>query len=153
MKLLNLQDKKVTPLSPQDTTMPFEEWQSGDAADALALPHDLDLASVDLDFSKVKRLDLFFPIYRDGRAFTQARLLRTRHNFIGDIRATGDVLRDQFLFMVRCGFESFILTPEQDEHGFLESLAEYDHFYQTSADKAQPVWQLRIAQQKLVGAA
>ena len=50
---------------------------------------------------------LVFPSFRDGRAYSQARLLRERHNYRGELRATGQVLRDQFLFMLRAGFDSF----------------------------------------------
>lgn len=60
------------------------------------------------------RLDLvrlYFPTFADGRAFSQARLLRTRYHFSGDIRAAGEILQDQLAFMLSCGFNQFELSP------------------------------------------
>ncbi len=77
---------------------------------------------------------LEFPIFRDGRAYTQARLLRERHGFKGEIRATGDVLRDQFLFMVRAGFDAFEVKKAADADAFGKALHEFTLRYQPAAD-------------------
>jgi len=77
---------------------------------------------------------LEFPVFRDGRAFTQARLLRERHGFKGEIRATGDVLRDQFLFMVRAGFDAFEVKKAADADAFAKVLHEFTLRYQPAAD-------------------
>ena len=72
--------------------------------------------------SDVARLDLIalhFPKFSDGRAYSQARLLRERLGYQGELRATGGVLQDQLPFMLRCGFDSF----ESDQKGFGEALA------------------------------
>jgi uncharacterized protein (DUF934 family) len=76
---------------------------------------------------------LDFPVFRDGRAFTQARLLRERHGFKGEIRATGDVLRDQFLFMVRAGFDAFEVKKSADADAFSKVLHEFTLRYQPAA--------------------
>ena len=68
-------------------------WPNSRDVDELA-PHLAHLASV----------ALVFPTFRDGRAYSQARLLRERYGYRGELRATGQVLRDQFLFMLRAGF-------------------------------------------------
>ncbi len=77
---------------------------------------------------------LEFPVFRDGRAFTQARLLRERHGFKGEIRATGDVLRDQFLFMLRAGFDAFEVKKAADAEAFANATHAFSLRYQPAAD-------------------
>src|SRR6202040_2185909 len=77
---------------------------------------------------------LQFPKFRDGRAYSQARLLRETYGFRGTLRATGDVLRDQFHFLVRAGFDSFDVKKAADARVFAEVLARYSVVYQPSAD-------------------
>ncbi len=60
---------------------------------------------------------LVFPTFRDGRAYTQARLLRERHGYRGELRATGQVLRDQFVFMLRAGFDAFEVKEAERRRG------------------------------------
>lgn len=72
-----------------------------------------------------------FPAFGDGRAYSQARLLRQRHGFRGEIRATGAaVVRDQIFGMHRCGINSFALRGDQDAASCLRSLAEFTEAYQ-----------------------
>ena len=61
---------------------------------------------------------LVFPTFRDGRAYSQARLLRERHRYRGELRATGQVLRDQFVFMLRAGFDAFEVKKPADAEAF-----------------------------------
>ena len=75
-----------------------------------------------------------FPAFRDGRAYSQARILRENLGFRGELRATGQVLRDQFLFMLRAGFDSFEVTKEVDAAAFVESTRRFDVFYQPTGD-------------------
>ena len=77
---------------------------------------------------------LVFPTFRDGRAYSQARLLRERHEFRGELRATGQVLRDQLLFLHRAGFDAFEVTKEKDATAFAEALQRYSIFYQPTGD-------------------
>ena len=84
-------------LSAQDHQPPAE----GDTR-TVALPNDADAMALTLD--GVERVDLHFPHFTDGRAFSQAFLLRRRRGFKGEIRATGDVLIDQLVQMQRTGF-------------------------------------------------
>ena len=66
---------------------------------------------------------LVFPTFRDGRAYSQARLLRERHEFRGELRATGQVLRDQLMFLHRAGFDAFEVTKDSDAAAFAEAVA------------------------------
>jgi len=94
-------------------------------------PRDVSLAGVD-------RIDLHFPKFTDGRAFSQAFLLRRRLGFTGEIRATGDVLADQLQQMARSGFNSAVLRADQDLSIAERQLARYAEFYQGDAVQAKP---------------
>ncbi|GGE30650.1 oxidoreductase [Agaricicola taiwanensis] len=87
---------------------------------------------------------LVFPIFRDGRAYTQARHLRERHGYAGELRATGNVLRDQFLMMHRAGFDAFEVTKPGDDDAFTEALRRYTMFYQPAVDGRQTVLRQRL---------
>jgi uncharacterized protein (DUF934 family) len=84
---------------------------------------------------------LEFPKFRDGRAYSQARLLREQYGFRGTLRATGDVLRDQFQFLVRAGFDSFDVKKPADAAAFAKSVSRFSVVYQPGADGSQ--WALR----------
>jgi uncharacterized protein (DUF934 family) len=86
---------------------------------------------------------LNFPKFRDGRAYSQARLLREQYGYGGTLRATGDVLRDQFTFLVRAGFDSFDVKKPADARVFAESVERYSVFYQPSADGRVPALRQR----------
>lgn len=77
---------------------------------------------------------LVFPTFRDGRAYSQARLLRERYNYKGELRATGQVLRDQFVFMLRAGFDSFEVKKDADAEAFAATAKRYTVFYQPTGD-------------------
>jgi uncharacterized protein (DUF934 family) len=77
---------------------------------------------------------LVFPTFRDGRAYSQARLLRERHGFKGELRATGQVLRDQFVFMLRAGFDAFEVKKDSDAESFAATVKRYSVFYQPTGD-------------------
>jgi uncharacterized protein (DUF934 family) len=77
---------------------------------------------------------LVFPSFRDGRAYSQARLLRERYGYEGELRATGQVLRDQFVFMMRAGFDAFDVSKQADAEAFGEAARRYTVFYQPTGD-------------------
>jgi uncharacterized protein (DUF934 family) len=88
---------------------------------------------------------LQFPKFRDGRAYSQARLLRETYGFRGTLRATGDVLRDQFHFLLRAGFDSFEVKKPADADAFAEAANRYSVVYQPSADGRTPALRRRAA--------
>lgn len=81
-----------------------------------------------------------FPKFSDGRGYTHARLLRERYAFRGELRAVGNVLRDQLFYMLRCGIDSFALQPGKDEQGALEAFDEFSVVYQAAADEKLPLY-------------
>ena len=85
-----------------------------------------------------------FPGFRDGRAYSQARILRERYGFGGEMRATGQVLRDQFLFLLRAGFDSFEVSKEADAAAFVESIQTFDVFYQPTGDGRATAFRRRL---------
>ena len=96
----------------------------------LALANDLDAQTVALD--GIEQILLNFPKFSDGRAFSQAYVLR-RRGFAGDIRAQGDVLIDQLQQMQRSGFSSAVLRADQDAAHGQKLLGQYTHYYQGDA--------------------
>lgn len=111
-----------------------------DGQKTLKIDNDADLAALaDAGaFDGVDRIELHFPKFTDGRAFSQAVLLRRRHGFGGDIRATGDVLVDQLVQMARSGFSSAVLAPGVDAGAAARQFAHYGAFYQGDAQQPLP---------------
>jgi uncharacterized protein (DUF934 family) len=83
---------------------------------------------------RLAAVSLVFPSFRDGRAYSQARLLRERHGYDGELRASGQVLRDQFVFMLRAGFDAFEVKKDADADAFAETVKRYSVFYQPTGD-------------------
>ena len=102
----------------------------------LQLPNDADPLAAAL--TGVDCIELHFPKFTDGRAFSQAFLLRHRRGFTGTIRATGDVLIDQLLQMQRTGFSEAVLRADQDLAHGQKLLRLFPDFYQADAQHARP---------------
>lgn len=86
---------------------------------------------------------LDFPKYVDGRAFSQAQLLRRRYRYTGEIRATGQVLRDQLRLMIRTGFDAVVIDEADAEAVFDFSAHEFSEFYQSASDTSDTVFARR----------
>jgi len=107
-------------------------------AKILQLANDADAMAVPLD--GVERIDLHFPKFTDGRAYSQAFLLRRRRGFTGEIRATGDVLIDQLVQMERTGFDVAVLRADQDVSLAQRQFDRYSAFYQGDAVHTAPLF-------------
>ena len=125
-------------LASQDHQPPAE----GDNR-AVALANDADALALPLD--GMERVDLHFPNFTDGRAFSQAFLLRRRRGYQGDIRATGDVLVDQLVQMQRTGFSSAVLREGVDPADAQRQFELFPGFYQGDAVNPQPLFAERTA--------
>lgn len=86
------------------------------------------------DLPRLALIALEFPTFRDGRAYSTARLLRERYGFAGELRAVGNVLHDQLLFMCRCGFDAFEVADAHAVEIWQRALAEISVFYQQTGD-------------------
>ncbi|MFT3997452.1 MAG: DUF934 domain-containing protein [Asticcacaulis sp.] len=93
--------------------------------------------------SKIALVEVAFPGYRDGRGYSTARILRQDLGFAGEIRAVGDVLRDQLFYMLRCGFDAFLVKDADPTGAIAHARGLYDLAYQSAADSLKPVWKLR----------
>jgi uncharacterized protein (DUF934 family) len=112
------------------------EHQSVESPAVLALANDVDPRTLNL--SGVNRIDLQFPKFTDGRAYSQAFLLRRRLGFAGELRATGDVLIDQLVQMQRTGFDVAVLKAGVDASAAQRQFKRFAGFYQGSAVETQP---------------
>jgi uncharacterized protein (DUF934 family) len=97
-------------------------------------PNNRDVDDLVPYLDRLAVVALVFPTFRDGRAYSQARLLRERYGFRGELRATGQVLRDQFVFMLRAGFDTFEVKKESDAEAFSNTVKRYSVFYQPTGD-------------------
>ena len=84
-----------------------------------------------------------FPKYVDGRGYSTARILRERYGFDGELRAVGNVLRDQLQYMERCGFDAFELEEGKDAEAALDAFGEISVAYQGAADPDLPLYRRR----------
>jgi uncharacterized protein (DUF934 family) len=115
-----------------------QEHQATAKTGVLELANDVDPRTLDL--KGVTRIDLQFPAFTDGRAYSQAFLLRRRLRFTGELRATGDVLIDQLVQMKRTGFDVAVLAEGVDASAAQRQLQRYAGFYQGSAVDTQPLF-------------
>ena len=104
----------------------------------LQLANDADPLAIEVCLADIERIDLVFPKFTDGRAYSQAFLLRRRLGFKGDIRATGDVLIDQLVQMERTGFSSAVLKEGVDASAAQRQFDRFPRFYQGDAVQTAP---------------
>jgi uncharacterized protein (DUF934 family) len=97
-------------------------------------PNNRDVDDLVPFLGRLAAIALVFPTFRDGRAYSQARLLRERHGYEGELRATGQVLRDQFIFMLRAGFDALEARKQSDAEAFALTAKRYSVFYQPTGD-------------------
>lgn len=86
---------------------------------------------------------LNFPVFSDGRSYSNARELRERYKYTGEIRAIGDVLRDQLYYMSRCGFDAFELRQDQDPEQCLQAFSDFKTGYQATIAEPDPLFRRR----------
>jgi uncharacterized protein (DUF934 family) len=97
-------------------------------------PNDRRIAELAPYLDWLALVALVFPTFKDGRAYSQARLIRERYEFRGELRATGQILRDQLLFLHRAGFDAFEMSKDKDAAVAAEALKRYSVFYQPTGD-------------------
>ncbi|WP_179401589.1 DUF934 domain-containing protein [Burkholderia guangdongensis] len=134
--------------------VPFAYWQAERAALVAAkakdelgvwLAPDSEPADLVADFDAITLVGVEFPRFADGRGYSIARLLRERYGWTGELRAIGDVLRDQLFYMARCGFDAFAVRADKDIHDALNAFGAFSVRYQTAVDETQPLFRRRAA--------
>jgi len=135
-----------------DVIVPLAVWLGSRAALAVRdgrtgvwLAPQEDPAALAGDLDRLPLVAVSFPQFTDGRGFSTARLLRERYRFKGELRAVGDVLRDQLLFLGRCGFDAFALRDDQDAEAALAAFDDFTEAYQGGVDQPVPLFRRRLA--------
>ncbi len=99
------------------------------------------------DVGRLGLIAVHFPKFTDGRGYSIARTLRDRYAFRGELRATGEVLRDQLFNLARVGFDAFALRDDQDVDASLAAFRDFSEAYQVSVDRPIPLFRRRVAMQ------
>jgi uncharacterized protein (DUF934 family) len=116
-----------------------DHWPAG-LVTAVELPNDVDIESLAADLPRLSMVALSFPKWVDGRAYTQAHLLRSRYRFTGEVRATGEVLVDMLPLLARCGFDAVQMRADQSQAAAERALGFFPAHYQGDVDATQPVF-------------
>ncbi len=103
----------------------------------LRLKSDQSPIEVADDIDLFNLLALEFPVFTDGRSYSNAKRLRDRYGFTGEIRAVGDVLRDQYAFMRRCGFDAMVVKDGETEADWAAAVGAVSVVYQAASDGAE----------------
>lgn len=139
-----------SPLPAGPLVVPLAAWREK-RAELVARPDpvgvwlkpDDDPAQIAADLAHVALVAVHFPKLADGRGYSTAFLLRTRHGYKGELRAIGDVGRDQLFLLKRCGFDSFALAPHRDPEAAVAGLNDFSLRYQGSVDDPFPLFRKR----------
>ncbi|MFC3077506.1 DUF934 domain-containing protein [Phenylobacterium terrae] len=141
-------------LPPGDVIISLTRFQSdGDRllsegrAVGVRVQSDETVESLAYDLPRLSVVALVFPKFRDGRPYSNARLLRERYNFEGEVRAVGDVLREQAQFMLRCGIDAFEPADGSTPEAWAHAAGRFRHVYQRAADDRVPAFELRAEKQ------
>ena len=128
----------------------FQQWQAHreqllrrTAPVGVRLRSDQPPELIAADLPSLAMIALEFPVFRDGRAYSYARLLREQFGYSGEIRAVGDVLLEQLHFMERTGFDAFELESDDPLGDLQVASADFDVWYQPAADDRLSAIQLR----------
>lgn len=147
-RFIDVADEDVIPEGP--VILSLTRFQAeGDAlvtagrAVGVRIASDETVEDLAYDLPRLALVALVFPKFRDGRAFTTATLLRERLGYAGEVRAVGDVLREQALFMVRCGMDAFAPADGATAEDWARAAGRYRHVYQRAADRRAPAFEER----------
>ena len=124
-----------------ETTMPSLIKRDGKIG--IKVPGDAEPEALADILGKVDLIAVEFPVFRDGRGYSLARILRDRMGYQGELRACGDVLRDQLFYMQRCGFNSFEPRDDRCIEDALNGLSDFTVTYQADAIEKRPIYQRR----------
>ncbi|HNC02357.1 MAG TPA: DUF934 domain-containing protein, partial [Agitococcus sp.] len=137
-------------LPAQDIVVSLDVWQQQREAilahpykKAVLLKPDQHPEVLVEDVKQLDMIALDFPAFADGRGYSYATLLRQRFGFTGELRATGDVFKDNLFYLKRCGFNSFAVRADKDIHVALQGLNNFSESYQASVDESRPLYRRR----------
>ena len=142
----SLADVPATP-----AIVPLAMWLA--ARDALRLRGDVgvwlkpadDPEALAGDLLRLSLIAVDFPQFGDGRGYSTARLLREKHRFAGELRAVGEILRDQIYSLSQCGFDSFVLRPGRNVDEAIAAFADFTDNYQATVAQPLPLFRRRAS--------
>jgi uncharacterized protein (DUF934 family) len=141
-------DEPIDPAA--DVIVPLARWQKERASllsrpgrtGVLFAPAD-DPAAIGGELDRLSVIAVEFPHFTDGRGYSTARLLRERYGYHGELRAVGDVQRDQVYYLKRVGFDTFLLRPDRDAADAAEAADDFSEAYQSAVDRPNPLFRRR----------
>ena len=144
--------EELSALENQAVIVPLNFWQEhkhalrqrGSKSAVWLNSHELP-GALGEDLHSLELIALNFPSFADGRAYSSARELRNNLGYKGEVRAIGDVLRDQLFYMARCGFDAFLLRDDQNVELALKAFDDFRDAYQASVDKPVPLFRRRAS--------
>ena len=139
-----------------DVIVPLELWLDERATLSFRLGRigvwletDADPATIAPDLARIDLVAVRFASFADGRVYSLARLLRERYGYRGELRAIGDVLRDQLYYLARCGFDAFALRADQNAGQALAAFEDFSEDYQVSVERPEPLFRRRLQRNSL----
>ena len=111
----------------------------------LLLNGDAELEDFADDLEQFDLVAINFPKFADGRGYSLARLIRERAGYHGELRAVGDVLRDQLFYLHRCGFNAFVIREDRDVEDALNAFSDFTVTYQADVHEERPIYHRRPA--------
>jgi len=130
-----------------DIIVPLDTWKARrdelvkrNTRLGVKLEPDDEPADIAGDLEHFAVIALNFPTFKDGRCYSTARLLRERYGYAGELRAVGDVLRDQIFYMARCGIDAFEVRADRDLGDALRAFDDFSVTYQGAADEPRPLF-------------
>ena len=133
-------------VAPGKVIVPLKVWQAqrdvlrSRAALGVWLASDERAEELQSDIENFTVIAVDFPKFADGRGYSIAYHLRVRLGYRGELRAIGDVLRDQMFYMQRVGFDAFAARTDKDAREALKGLGDFSHAYQASSDQRLPLF-------------
>lgn len=149
---LLLEDPAAAIPPGRDIVVPLARWLSEREAlvahpdrVGVLLAGDDEPAVIAGDLRLLGVIAVGFPAFTDGRGYSIARLLRERHGWRGELRAVGDIQRDQLFYLARCGFDAFLLRDGEDAVEALKAFSDFTEAYQGAVDQPLPLFRRRVA--------
>lgn len=132
-----------------DLIVPLELYLAGElpagGRRAPWLSPDSDLEALRSSLASVELIAIDFPAFTDGRGYSLARLLRERYGYQGELRAIGDVQRDQLAYLAQVGFTAFAVRADRSAENALSGLFDFSEQYQVTALQPEPLFKRRAA--------
>ena len=140
----------ASPTSGEELLVPLARWRAEredlrrhEGRLGLWLEPEDDPAAAAADRELFEVIAVNFPRFADGRGYSIARLLRERHGYRGELRAVGDVQRDQLFYLMRCGFDAFALNAAEDSAELCAAFDDFSDAYQASVERPVPLFRRR----------